>query len=269
MTKIIINSEPDSCVEYLKKIWLHKSLIVTLAKRDLKAKYAQTVLGLAWTIIQPLTAVLIYTVFFSGLLNFQTEYSYVLFVLSGMLLWNLFNYIFSQGGLSLMQNQDIIKKMAFPKIIIPISKILLALVEFGVTFFLLIILMIIFKVPFKLSFLLFPIIITPLIMCSLGVALILSATALKKRDIFHIAPFLINFGIWLTPVFYPVTIIPEKFANLIYINPIAASIQLFRWSLFGDPLNSYIIIGLSLSFLIFIIGFFVFKKIDDKIIDVI
>lgn len=269
MTKIIINAEPDNLTTYINKIWQHKSLIVTLAKRDLKTKYAQTALGLAWTIVQPLTAVLIYTIFFSGLLNFETEYSYVLFVLSGMLLWNLFNYIFSQGGSSLMQNQDIIKKMAFPKIIIPTSKILIGLVEFGVTLVLLTILMIINNVPFRLSMLLLPLILVPLILCALGVALILSATAIKKRDLFHIVPFLINFGIWLTPVFYPVTIIPAQFEKLIYINPIAASIQLFRWSLFGEPLNSFMFIGLSLSFVIFIIGFFLFKRIDDKIIDVI
>jgi len=269
MTKTIISSESDSLRVYLKKIWQHRSLILTLAKRDLKIKYAQTALGLAWTVLQPLVAVTIYTVFFSELMNFQTSEPYILFVLSGVLLWSLFNYIFAHGSSSLTQNQDLIKKLAFPKIILPLSKVMLSLVEFSITLILLIALMAYFRVPLKWTMLWTPIILLPLILMSLGLALSLSAATIKKRDLFHIVPFLINFGIWLTPVFYPVSLIPAKYASLLYLNPIASILQLFRWSLFGGALNPLVLIGLSLSFLIFIFGFFHFKSKEDKIIDVI
>lgn len=269
MTKTVISAEPDRLIVYLKKIWQHKALIVTLAKRDLKIKYAQTALGLAWTVLQPLVAVIIYTIFFAGLMNFKTTEPYILFVLSGILLWNLFNYIFAQGSSSLTQNQDLIKKLAFPKIILPLSKILLSLVEFSITLGLLIALMFYYNLPLRWSMLLAPFILLPLILISFGLALILSAATIQKRDLFHIIPFLINFGIWLTPVFYPVSLIPEKYASFLFINPIASILQLFRWSLFGEALNPYVLIGLSLSFLIFIIGFYYFKSVEDKIIDVI
>jgi lipopolysaccharide transport system permease protein len=267
LTSVIYSSQSDSIKEYVKKIYDHRSLIHTFAKRDLKIKFAQTYLGLAWTIIQPLTAVLIFTVFFSLIINFKTEYPYVLFVLSGMLIWGVFNYIFSQSSTSLSQSQDLIKKMSFPKIILPLSKIILALVEFALTFTLLIILLIVFQMDFRWTMLLLPIIILPIVFFSLGLALFLSSIALKNRDLFHIVPFLVNFGIWFTPVFYPISIIPTEFKNLIYINPVAASIQLFRWSFFGENFSNYIFIGIVVSFITFIIGFISFKNSEDKIID--
>jgi lipopolysaccharide transport system permease protein len=267
LTSVIYSSQSDSIKEYVKKIYDHRSLIHTFAKRDLKIKFAQTYLGLAWTIIQPLTAVFIFTVFFSLIINFKTEYPYVLFVLSGMLIWGVFNYIFSQSSTSLSQSQDLIKKMSFPKIILPLSKIILALVEFALTFTLLIILLIVFQMDFRWTMLLLPIIILPIVFFSLGLALFLSSIALKNRDLFHIVPFLVNFGIWFTPVFYPISIIPTEFKNLIYINPVAASIQLFRWSFFGENFSNYIFIGIVVSFITFIIGFISFKNSEDKIID--
>lgn len=266
---IIITSEPDSLSTYLKKIWQNRSLVLTLAKRDLKIKYAQTALGLSWTILQPLTAVVVFTLFFSGLLDLETPYPYILFVLSGVLLWGLFNYIFSHGSASLTSNSELIKKMSFPKIILPISKVLLALVEFAITFALLLFLMVVFGTKFQLKMLLFPIIILPLILLALGVAMLLSAATIKNRDLFHIIPFLVNFGIWLTPVFYPVSLIPERFIDFLYLNPIAAVIQLFRWSFFDEALSPYIILGICICFITFIIGFFYFKKVEDKIIDII
>ena len=264
---IVYSSKPDSIIEYVKKIYQNRSLIYTFAKRDLKIKFAQTYLGLAWAIIQPLTAVIIFTVFFSFIMNFKIEYPYVLFVLSGVLVWGIFNYIFSQSSTSLFQSQDLIKKMSFPKIILPISKVILALVEFLITLVLLLLLLIFFRIDFRWTMLLLPFIILPVLFFSLGLALFLSAIALKNRDLFHIVPFLVNFGIWFTPVFYPISIIPSSYKNLIYINPVAASIQMFRWSFFGENFNNYIFIGIFISCIVFLIGFVFFKNSEDKIID--
>ncbi len=270
MSKIVFSSEPDTLKEYLSKIWQKRTLIITLAKRDLKIKYAQTALGLAWTIVQPLTAVIVYTLFFSVVLNFEASYPYVLFVLSGILIWGLFNYIFLQGSSSLIANQELIRKMNFPKIVLPLSKALLALVEFGVTLLLLIAVMMYLTSGFRWTMFLLPMVILPVLSFSLGLAFILSSITVKNRDLFHIIPFLVNFGIWFTPVFYPVSIIPDQYAqykNMIFINPMAASIQLFRWSFFGESLNLFVGLGLLISFLTFIVGFFFFKRAEDNIID--
>jgi lipopolysaccharide transport system permease protein len=102
-------------------------------------------------------------------------------------------------------------------------------------------------------------------MLSLGVSLILAATTLRFRDLHHIIPFLVNFGIWFTPVFYPVSLIPEKYASLIYLNPMASLIEIVRWSLFGDPLNIFAFTGVLISVIVLGIGVLYFKRVEDKI----
>lgn len=268
--KIIISSEEDRLGDYLRKIWQYRSLVWVFAKRDLKIKYAQTILGVAWTVLQPLTSVIVFTLFFSVVLNIKAEYPYILFVLSGIAIWGLFNYIFLQGSTSLTQNQDLIRKISFPKILLPLSKVVLGLVEFGVILVLLLVVMAIMRQDFRWSVLLLPVALLPVLFFSSGITMALSALTVKNRDLFHIVPFLVNFGIWFTPVFYPVSIIPSQYAkyqNMIFVNPMAANVQLFRWCLFGDSLNGFVIVGLLICFLTFIVGFYLFKKTEDKIID--
>ncbi len=263
----VISAEQDSLSVYLKKIVQHRELILTLAKRDLKVKYAQTYLGLTWTIIQPVTAVIVFSMFFSLLLDIKNEYPYVLFVLSGVLLWNLFNYIFSQGSTSLTNNQDLIRKLYFPKIILPLSKIVVALVEFGVTLILFIGLLFFFKIKLTWLVLFSPFVIMNVILFSSGMSLILSAATIKNRDLNHIIPFLISFGIWFTPVFYPVTLVPEKWSSYLFINPMASCIQQFRNTFLPEPFNVYSYIGFPICLITFILGFLYFKKMEDTIID--
>ncbi len=267
MPKTIISAEPDTLGVYLKKVWQHHALIVTLAKRDLKIKYAQTVLGLAWTFIQPLVAVITYTLFFAYLMDFKTEYPYILFVLSGILLWGLFNYIFAQGSTSLTQNQELIRKLYFPKIILPLSKALVGFVEFVIIAVLFIILMFVFQSTPTWRIIFIPFLLIALSAFALGMAFILSAATVRNRDLNHIIPFLVNFGIWFTPVFYPVTLIPQQFAHLLYINPMASIIQLFRVCVFGEAYIPAMFLGIAVSFLIFILGFFYLKNVEDSIVD--
>lgn len=267
MPKTIISAEPDTLGVYLNKVWQHHALIVTLAKRDLKIKYAQTILGLAWTFIQPLVAVITYTLFFAYLMDFKTEYPYILFVLSGILLWGLFNYIFAQGSTSLTQNQELIRKLYFPKIILPLSKALVGFVEFVIIAVLFIILMFVFKSTPTWRIIFIPFLLIALSAFALGMAFILSAATVRNRDLNHIIPFLVNFGIWFTPVFYPVTLIPQQFAHLLYINPMASIIQLFRVCVFSEAYMPAMFLGIAVSFLIFIIGFCYFKNVEDSIVD--
>lgn len=268
MTIKIISAESDTLSLYLSKVWQNRSLITTLAKRDLKIKYAQTVIGLGWTIVQPLTAVVVYSLFFSVLLNFKSEYPYVLFVLSGVIIWNLFNYIFSQGSTSLTNNQDLIKKLYFPKIILPFSKILVALVEFAITMVLLILLMLVFSVRINFAVIFSPLIIVCVVFLSTAIALILCAATVRNRDLHHIIPFLINFGIWFTPVFYPVSIIPEQFTKFIYLNPMVGYIELFRWAIgLQNNFDPFCFISIAFTIVIFVFSIYFFVKTEDAIAD--
>jgi len=263
--KTTITAENDTLTEYFGKLWHHRSFIVVLAKRDLKVKYAQTLLGVAWTVVQPLVAMVVFTLFFSLLLDVKTEYPYVLFVLSGVVSWNLFSYIFSHASQSLMNNQDLIKKVSFPKLVLPISKVLVAFVELGISLVPLFLLMIWYEVPLGIQIIWFPFILIVVAVFSLGLSLILAASTLRYRDLHHIIPFLVNFGIWFTPVFYPVSLIPDQYKDYLYINPMASFISMFRWSLFGDAISVVALSGVLTAIIFLLIGLIYFKRVEDRI----
>ena len=263
--KTVITAENDTLSEYLGKVWRHRAFVLVLAKRDLKIKYAQTMLGVAWTVVQPLVAMLVFTLFFSLLLDVQTDYPYVLFVLSGVVSWNLFNYIFSHSSTSLMNNQDLIKKVSFPKIVLPISKLLVAGVELGISLIPLMLLMIWFRIPISFNIIWFPLVLFVIMIFSLGLSLILAASTLRYRDLHHLIPFLVNFGIWFTPVFYPVSLIPDQYKDYLYVNPMASFISMFRWSLFGETVSVAALSGVLTAVIFLVIGVIYFKRVEDRI----
>lgn len=263
--KTVISAQNDTLREYLIKVWKHRAFVLILAKRDLKVKYAQTLLGVAWTIVQPLVAMLVFTLFFSLLLDVKTSYPYVLFVLSGVVCWNLFNYIFSHASTSLMNSQDLIRKVSFPKIVLPLSKLLVASVELAISLVPLTLLLIWFRIPLTVNMLSLPIVLFFIMVFSLGLSLVLAASTLRYRDLHHIIPFLVNFGIWFTPVFYPVSLIPEQYKDFLYLNPMASFIGMFRWGLFNEPIGLAAISGIVTSIIFLVIGVLYFKAVEDRI----
>lgn len=266
MTKLI-TAKPDSLKTYITKIWLHRYMILVLAQRDLKIKYAQTFVGLAWTLLQPITAVLIFTLFFHFVLKINAPYPYALFVLSGYLSWGLFSYIFNQATPGLINQSDLVKKIQSPKIIIPLSKVIIGLVEFLISFLFFVLLLLLFKVKLSFTGLLLPLAIAPVMLFAIGISLLVSALTVKKRDLLHIVPFIINFSIWFTPVFYPVNLVPDEYHYLLYVNPITSSIHLFRNIFLGEVFNTYCFVGLSLAIVVFVMGLVTFKSVEEKIND--
>lgn len=265
----VITADSDSFILYLKKIWMFRSLIVTFAKRDIQIKYAQTFLGLVWTVVQPFIAILVYTLFFTFIVNIPTgKTNYILFVLSGLTLWSLFSYIFSQGSYVLLSNQEIIRKMSFPKIILVFSKVLVGLTEFAVSFTLLVIAWGIWSRKLSWKIMLLPLPVVGVILFALTVTILLLTFSLKRRDLLHVGPFFVNFGIWFTPVFYPVSLIPEKYKGLIYINPMASMIDFFRWTILDETrFSSLYIVGFFVILVLFIASVYLFKNVEDKIVD--
>ena len=267
--KKIITAAPDTLPVYLRKVWEYRALIVTFAKRDIKIKYAQTWLGLGWALLQPATAVIVYTLFFHFVVKVDTgNVSYVLFVLRGFTGWNLFSYLFSQGSASLLGNQDVLKKMSFPKIILPLSKVLTGLTEFMVSFALLSVIWAFSGVKAGFRILLLPMPVLGLIFFALAVTLVILSLSIRYRDILHIGPFLVYFGIWFTPVFYPVSMIPPQYAHFIYLNPVAGMIDFFRWTLgISDTFSPLFVWGFIATFVCLILSVVMFKRMEDDIID--
>lgn len=228
-----ITPDADSLRVYFEKIWRFRSLILILAMRDLKVKYAQTFLGITWTIIQPLTATIIFSFFFGYLLNWKTEnLPYPLYVLSGLLGWNFFSYIVNAGTASVQESSQLIKKIYFPKSILPLSKVIVALVELGVSLVLLIPLVIFYDQSLSWRLLFFPLVLVFNAFCALSLVFWIAAFAYKKRDLFHLLPFVVYFGIWLTPVFFSSNILPSEMSKWLYLNPMANVVNMWRWILF-------------------------------------
>jgi lipopolysaccharide transport system permease protein len=255
--------------EYLKSVWANKHLIKVFALRDLKVKYAQTFLGFGWSILQPLTGLIIYYFFFGYVMHMNTgTLPYPVFVLSGLTAWLFFNYVVFQGGNVLIEKQDLIHKLSFPRILLPISKVIVGLAELLIGLGLLVLLMLYFGIYPKASVLLFPLVILIHVIVALSAALWLSVLTIKRRDFYHIIPYLLNLLLWFTPVFYPIAILPEKVRFLVYLNPMSGVVELYRYTLTGGymPPAQYFI-GIGISLILFVTGVLYYKKAEAEMPD--
>jgi lipopolysaccharide transport system permease protein len=265
----VITSEPDSFVEYFQKILKFRNLIWVFAKRDLKVKYAQTWLGLGWTIFQPLTAFAIYTFFFGYILQWKTDgIDYPVYVLSGLLGWNFFSYIVSSGTYGIQESAHLIKKIYFPKTIIPLSKVLFASFELGINLILLVALILIYQQSISWKIVFLPMVIFYNAVCAMTLVFLFSALAFKKRDVLHLVPFFLQFGIWFSPVFFSRTILPKQISFLMDLNPLANVVELWRWCLFGFGEVNWLwsIVFVTLMSL-FCFGIFLFSRIEYTLTD--
>jgi lipopolysaccharide transport system permease protein len=232
---LVISPKPDTFLEYFKKIWDYRNLIWVFAQRDIKVKYAQTMLGITWTILQPLTALVIYTVFFGVILNWTAgDIPFPIYVLSGLIGWNFFSYIVYTGSSSVQDASFTIKKIYFPKSILPLSKVLVAFIELIFSLFLLIPLMLYYGIPLSWHIVFFPIVLIYNTCCGLFLVFWVASFAYKKKDLFHLLPYIVSFGMWLTPIFFTGNFLPEKLKFITVINPMANVVDLWRWLLFNN-----------------------------------
>lgn len=264
-----INSKSDSLLVSLKKVWEYKALAITFAKRDLKVKYAQTILGIGWSIIQPLTALLIFAFFFGYILNWKAEgLPYSLYVLSGLLGWNFFSYVVYQGTSSIQDSAMLIKKIYFPKAVLPFSKIYIALVELLISLILFIPLLIWHQQSISWKIVFIPLVLVFNALAALFLVFTSNALAYNKRDILHVIPFLMYFGIWVTPVFFTKQTLPDTLQIIWYINPMAAVTEAWRWCLFPQwEFDLSFLPGLLVLIPLFLIGFWLFIKNERKFSD--
>lgn len=269
MARTVINNKVLNFNSYLKKVIQYRYLITSFAKRDLKARFSQTKLGLVWMIIQPLLALLIFTIFFDQLIKLETgNVPYVAFAFSGMTIWYFFTNIINSAGTALLQSQDLINKIYFPKIILPISKIVVATVEFLVSFSILIVIMLLLGLNFSPKIVFLPVAVLMTIIVGSAIAIWLNILTVKKRDLQHLIPYLVNFGIWLTPVFYPTTLIPDAYREYIYfLNPLATTIDFVRSIFFDLPFDWVYCISYIPYVFFLILGLIIFKKTERNLVD--
>ncbi len=249
----------------LSELWAFRELLYFFTWRDVKIKYKQTILGALWAILQPFLLMLVFTIFFSRTLNIQSaDLPYPLFVYTGLILWNIFSVGISNAGNSMVNNANMIKKIYFPRLILPISSILSTLVDFVMTFILFFGLMVyynIFPNPAHLIIAL-PLSILITLLTTFGLGSFLSAVNVKYRDFRYVIPFLVQVLLFLTPVIYPVSIVSNEFVqHLLQLNPMSGAIDILRGSFTGIYPPTYIIIqSLLISLVLFFAGVFYFHK---------
>lgn len=264
----IITAESLTIREYAKELIKYRSLIWVFAQQELKTIYAQTYFGILWTVIRPLVTLTIFTVIFKFFLHVATQTPYYLFAFTGMIAWNLFSNITNNASSAIVQKQNLIRKMYFPKLILPLSKIIIACVEAGISFVILLLLMAYERVGFSANLFALPLFILMNIICGYAVAIWMNALSIRFRDLNQILPTIIGIGVWVTPVFFPTTIIPAGYEAFVYANPMAGIIRGYRFALLGEPFpEPFYWITISIMLLVMLAGTWYFSRVEDSMVD--
>lgn len=248
----------------LKELWEFRELFYFFTWRDIKIRYKQTVIGVLWAILQPFLLMVVFSLFFGKALGVPSDnIPYPVFAFSGLMLWNIFSQGLSGAAQSMVNNANIIKKIYFPRLIIPVSAILVALFDFIMAFVVYIGLLIYYKFtisPFILLYLPLSILIT--VFTTFGLGTFTAALNVKYRDFRYAIPFLIQFLFFLTPVIYPVSIIKYEWAKqLLAFNPMVGAIDLLRSTIAGNELNwQLVMLSIFSSVFLFLFGLFYFRK---------
>ena len=248
----------------LKELWEFRELFYFFTWRDIKVKYKQTVLGVAWAILQPFMLMMVFTLFFGQALGVPSDnVPYPIFVYSGLLIWNIFSSGLSNASNSMVSNAGIIKKIYFPRLIIPMSAILVSLFDFIMAFIVYIGLLIYYHHPISATLIIYlPLSILITVMSTFGLGTMLAAMNIKYRDFRYVIPFFIQILFFLTPVIYPVSIIKFQWAHkILMLNPAAGAIELLRCFVTNSELNlQLVIISLVVSIILFFSGLYYFRK---------
>jgi lipopolysaccharide transport system permease protein len=259
---------------YWSDLWLYRELFTTLAWRDIAVHYKQTVIGVAWAVIRPLLTMLIFTVVFGRLAKLQSDGAapYPVMVMAGMLPWMLFSTILNDASTSVVTNANLIGKVYFPRLIVPCASVVIALVDFAISFVMLALMMLWFGVrpDFRVFFL--PFFIVLALLASLGPALYMTALNVRYRDFRFVIPFALQLGIYLSPVGFSSAVVPPKWRLLYSLNPTVAIIDGFRWCLLGGQSQLYMP-GFCLSLVVIAVllwrGLSYFRKTERTFADLI
>lgn len=271
--KIIIDPNQSSYFS-LKEILRYKSLLNNLAKRDFLVRYKQAVVGALWAIIKPLINILVFGFIASKINSNGNMATNFVYVASAMLLWQLFSNVLNDVSNSMIGNANLFSKVYFPKIIIPLSTLLVCLVDFLISLVILVILFIISGQTVSWQILLAPFFILLTVLNGLGIGLYLATINVKFRDVKFIVPVLIQFGMYATPVIFSTSFyleyIPEWLHWMFFLNPMVGAVDGFKYALFGDviPYNQwYFVMSLAVSFIFLFIGLKYFYKFERNFVD--
>jgi lipopolysaccharide transport system permease protein len=254
-----------------RELWAYRELLWVLTARDLKVRYKQTVLGSAWAVIRPFTSMVIFSVIFGQLAKMPSDgYPYPVFVYAALLPWTFFANSLSSSGQSLVSSANLVTKVYFPRLIIPLSSVGAGLVDLMISTCILLLLMLWYGVGWSLHLLAAPLLLLAVIFTALGVGTLLAALTVAYRDFSSLTAFLVQIWMYATPVIFPVSIVPAQWKWLLYLNPMTGLVEGFRSVFLGKPFD---IAALSASFvisvLVFVAGVAYFEKVERRFADII
>ncbi len=257
----------------LHDLWLYRELVYFLTWRDIKVRYKQSVLGILWAILKPFMAMVVFTIFFGNFAKIPSDgVPYPIFSYTATLPWELFAAALGVASRSMVSNSNMISKIYFPRMIIPLASVMSSVVDFFIGFTILIGMMIFYKVTPTIAILWLPLLILLALVTALGVGFWSSALMVRYRDVGYIMPFIANLWMYLTPVVYPSSMIPEKWRLLYALNPMTGVVEGFRYALLGttQSVNAGMILVSSLiAVVVLITGMFYFRRMEKQFADMI
>ena len=255
----------------LKELWAYRELAFVLIGRDVKVRYKQTVLGAAWAVIQPFMLMVVFSIFFGKLAKMPSDgLPYPLFVYAGILPWTLFANAVTGSANSLVGSAQLVGKVYFPRLVIPLSSIGSAIIDFAIASLILLMLMLYYGLGWSLNLLAAPLLIAGVAFVALGVGTLLSALNVAYRDFRYVIPFLIQLWMFATPVVYPASLVPEEWRWALYLNPMAGFVEGFRAAFLGQPFDiGAIALSLGVAVTMFVIGVAYFERAERRFADII
>jgi lipopolysaccharide transport system permease protein len=268
----IIDAKHSRIIPDFKELYRYKDLFITLTWRDFKVRYAQTTIGLVWALIQPVVTLLILSLVFGKFVGVKTDIPYLLFAMTGMTIWTYFSFVMTNAGSSIIASQAMVKKIYFPRLIIPLSKAAVGLIDLAISLVIMVILMLYYGIAPSGNVWLAPLFILMGMIAALAVGIWLSALTVRFRDFQHIVPFMVQIGLYVTPIAYPADFamkqLPSWAATIYYLNPMAGVIQGFRWSVFGGVApGNMMYVSFAMILFIFVTGLLYFRKVEDEMAD--
>lgn len=255
----------------LRELWEYRELLYFLTWRDIKVRYKQTALGAAWAIIQPFFTMVVFSLFFGKLAKVPSDgVPYPIFSYAALLPWNYFAGSLGQSANSLVNSANLIKKVYFPRLVVPISSVLSGVVDFAIAFVVLLGMMIYYGVRPTAGLALLPFFLLLALVTALGVGMWLSALNVEYRDVRYVVPFLIQFWMFATPVVYPSSLLEEPWRTLYGLNPMVGVVEGFRWALLGtQPPSAMLGVSALASLAILVSGAFYFRRMEKTFADIV
>jgi len=255
-----------------KDLWEYRELLYFLIWRDIKVRYKQTLLGIVWAVLQPFLTMVVFSIFFGRLANVPSDnLPYPIFAYAGLLPWQLFAFALTESGNSLVSNQRLITKIYFPRLVIPVAAVLSGLVDFAISFLILLGMMAYYHIALTPAALTLPLFLLLAIATALAVGLWLSALNVEYRDVRYVIPFLTQFWLFMTPIAYPSSLVPLWLRPFYALNPMVGVVEGFRWALLGTQGFVGLMVLVSAMVVTFLLfgGLFYFRRMEKTFADII